>query len=248
MKTLIFKSFSDIKSIRRALTEHGPGQFFKIIYRTVLGRLHKRLDRRFDAKHGVDTCDFVHASELTTERSSPDIEGDIYQPTSTQEVKAIFAGFPAPQSDYVLIDFGSGKGRVLLAAAAFGFKRVIGVEFARELDAIARRNIAIYRENGGAGANIETICIDASDFPIPDDPCVFYFFNPFKQTVMMDVIRNIESSYRALPRKMYLVYNQPFLTHVLDQLPFLRRYEPRRSRFRLALPARHEVVIYETAP
>lgn len=248
MDALIFKGFTDLKSIRRALTEQGPGQLFKIIYRTILCRLHKHLDRRFDAKHGVDTCDFVHAGELTIERSTPDIEGDIYQPTSTQEVKAIFAAFPTPHSDYVLVDFGSGKGRVLLAAAAYGFKRIIGVEFARELDAVARKNIAVFRRNGGADANIEPVCLDASDFPIPDDPCVFYFFNPFKRIVMMNVIRNIEASYRARPRKMYLVYNQPFLTPVLDQLPFLRRCRPKPSRFRLVLPTRHDVAIYETAP
>jgi predicted RNA methylase len=46
--------------------------------------------------------------------------------------------FPREKS---LIDVGSGKGRVMVAAAHYGFKNIIGVDFAKELCAAAERNI-----------------------------------------------------------------------------------------------------------
>ena len=46
-------------------------------------------------------------------------------------------------SDDVFIDLGSGKGRMVLAAAArYPFKRVIGVELAEQLHEVARANVA----------------------------------------------------------------------------------------------------------
>jgi hypothetical protein len=49
--------------------------------------------------------------------------------------------------DFTFIDLGSGKGRVLLMAAAYGFKRIIGVEFMPELHRVAEENIRKYTEH-----------------------------------------------------------------------------------------------------
>jgi SAM-dependent methyltransferase len=45
-----------------------------------------------------------------------------------------------PEKD-VFLDYGCGKGRVLIAAAGYRFRRIIGVEIAPELIACARENI-----------------------------------------------------------------------------------------------------------
>jgi hypothetical protein len=53
---------------------------------------------------------------------------------------------PIPDvSGYTFIDMGSGKGRMLLLAAEPPFRRIIGVEFASDLDALARSNVKTYR-------------------------------------------------------------------------------------------------------
>lgn len=36
-----------------------------------------------------------------------------------------------PLQDYDFLDFGSGKGRTLLMAASFPFKKITGVEFSK---------------------------------------------------------------------------------------------------------------------
>lgn len=42
----------------------------------------------------------------------------------------------------MFLDLGSGKGRMVLSAARFPFRRIIGVELSNDLTAIARRNVA----------------------------------------------------------------------------------------------------------
>jgi tRNA1(Val) A37 N6-methylase TrmN6 len=44
----------------------------------------------------------------------------------------------------VIVDIGSGKGRVLLMASEFGFKEARGVEFSLNLCEIAKKNIENY--------------------------------------------------------------------------------------------------------
>src|SRR5437016_979449 len=53
-----------------------------------------------------------------------------YATTPYGTLQRLFDALPSDLSDYSFIDFGSGKGRVLVIAAGRGFKEVIGVEFA----------------------------------------------------------------------------------------------------------------------
>ena len=53
--------------------------------------------------------------------------------------------------DFTFIDLGSGKGRVLLMASDYPFKKIIGVEFMPELHRAAQENITGY-SNGGSNA------------------------------------------------------------------------------------------------
>src|SRR5579864_7137056 len=59
--------------------------------------------------------------------------------------------------DFTFIDLGSGKGRVLLMASDYPFKRIIGVEFMLELHRVAQKNIAGYSSDRQQCRQIETI-------------------------------------------------------------------------------------------
>ena len=48
--------------------------------------------------------------------------------------------------DDVFIDLGSGMGRMVLEAARYPFKRVIGVELVEQLHDLARANLASTRQ------------------------------------------------------------------------------------------------------
>ncbi len=162
-------------------------------------------DKRFDKTHHVDTCGSIHLKELTID--SANIEsGVIYDPAPAATLRKLFSYLPNDLNDYALIDFGSGKGRAMFVGAEYSFKKIIGIEFARELHEVGVNNIANYKNSKQKCFDIKSVCMDAVNFKILEGKCVFYFFAPFEQNVLSQVIENIEQSYRQSPRSMVILY------------------------------------------
>jgi SAM-dependent methyltransferase len=110
--------------------------------------------------------------------------------------------------DDVFLDIGSGKGRVVWQAAQHPFARVIGVEIAPELNAVARGNIERNRERL-AVEEIELITADATSFQIPDDVTIIYLYNPVKGAPFREILGNIAASLDRNPRRLTLIYANP---------------------------------------
>ena len=124
----------------------------------------------------------------------------------------------------MFIDFGSGKGRALLLASEFPFKRVVGVEFSPELHATAVDNIRKYRTQRQHCNAVDSVCMDFVDFHLPPEPSVLFFFDPCAETVFEIVLNNIERSIHEHPREIYIVYVAPSTNlHLLDSADFLLR-------------------------
>jgi len=119
--------------------------------------------------------------------------------------------------DFTFIDLGSGKGRVLLMAADYPFKRIIGVEFMPELHRAAQENIAGYSSDRQRCRLIESVCMDARDFQFPPEPLVAYLFNPFSEATFVAVLENLRQSVEQSPRPVYIAYRftefEPLLAH-----------------------------------
>jgi SAM-dependent methyltransferase len=120
-------------------------------------------------------------------------------------------------NSYVFVDYGSGKGRVLLIAAEYPFKQIVGVEFSPELHTICAENI----RRALPERNIELVCGDAADYILPDLPAVLFFYHPFQRLVMQEVVRNVEASWLRAPRDLWLIYSNPSLRFVIAEHPFL---------------------------
>src|SRR5690348_15787582 len=72
---------------------------------------------------------------------------------------------------FTFIDLGSGKGRTLLMAASYGFRRTIGVEYMPELHRAAVENLRRFVVAQGIySTQVECICLDARDFDFPPEP------------------------------------------------------------------------------
>lgn len=156
----------------------------------------------FDAIYGVDTYRTIPLSALNI--SSPNIDHGIqYQPILINHLKEILE-ILGPTPDDVLVDFGSGKGNVLLVSSTYPFKRVVGVEFSDRLCAIADKNVSKFR--GPKQCKIQINCIDAGDYLIKNDETIFYFFNPFDRVIMRKVLENINFSLSEYPRRVRIVY------------------------------------------
>ena len=119
-------------------------------------------------------------------------------------------------SDDVFIDFGSGKGRVVLEAARYPFRRVIGVELSEELTSHAKANLEAYRGKLRC-RDVEFVTADVVGFEIPDDVTVAYMYNPFRGEVFQTVIEKLIASVERNPRTLHLVYRTPLEQQRLER-------------------------------
>jgi hypothetical protein len=114
----------------------------------------------------------------------------------------------------VFIDFGSGKGRVLLQAARHPFARVIGVEVSAELNEAARANLD-HRRRRLACHDIELVTADAAEYAVPDDATFGYLYYPFNGDTFRRVMGNIVESLDRSPRRFTLIYACPQLEELV---------------------------------
>ena len=69
-----------------------------------------------------------------------------YEPVTKEHMQALLAMLPRLKlTDFIFLDFGSGKGRALFVAAEHPFRQIIGVEYSREFHETAMRNVHTYR-------------------------------------------------------------------------------------------------------
>ena len=166
--------------------------------------LYEKFEKhRFDRRHGVDTELDVKLSDLRID--SPNKQrGNKYHATPPVSFKRVLKRLKVDLADYTFVDFGSGKGRTLLLASDFPFKRIIGVEFGEELHRNALSNIQRYKARHNAP--IESVHLDATQFVLPDGPLILYFFNPFDGIVLGQILANIQRAASASSRKIFIVY------------------------------------------
>lgn len=137
-----------------------------------------------------------------------------YQVTNRSLVPLVFDNLGEVGSDDVFVDFGCGKGRMLLAAAMQPFRRVVGIDISPELCEVARDNIERNRERLRC-KDVEVIAVDATEFAVPDDMTVAYLYNPFQGEVFQRVLANIVASLERHPRRVRIVYLLPAMQEAI---------------------------------
>lgn len=130
-----------------------------------------------------------------------------YFPTAYRELDAVLRWLePGPED--VFVDLGAGKGRALMIAAGFPFRRLVGVEISAELCAEAERNLRALAARQPSPP-VEIAAADAAAFAIPDDATILYLYNPFHGPRLETVFRNVAASLARAPREIAIVYNNP---------------------------------------
>jgi hypothetical protein len=191
-------------------------------------------DAGFDWDHRVDTTSAALAwgDRLLGVFHSP------YQPTEAdlfhEMLDALREHGRIDFQDFTFIDVGSGKGRTLLMASAYPFRRILGVELLPSLHRIAQENLRKYRSESQKCFVLEAICANAMEFHFPAEPVVLYLFNPLPEPELMQLIENLNQSLRRQPRKVYVIYHNPLLERVLSAGGMLGK-----------LAGSHQYVIYE---
>jgi SAM-dependent methyltransferase len=150
-----------------------------------------------------------------------------YQPTDPalfhEMLNAVRRSLHFNFADFAFLDLGSGKGRTLLMASDYPFKRILGVELLPSLHDIACENLRCYKSESRKCFALEAVCADATTFPFPDEPLLVFLFNPFPESGLRKVITNLEQSLRARPRPIWVLYHNPLLEHILSESGFLRK-------------------------
>jgi SAM-dependent methyltransferase len=185
-----------------------PGRSQKL--RSLLGPVFKTINharcRAWDLTHGVDTCGEIPLTSLDfqSRNRTPGLE---YQSHHPEIIRSSLLLLPIQHRDYTFVDFGCGKGRVLLIASEFEFRKIIGLELAPQLAEIALRNVGSYRAARQKCSYIEVLTADATDYELAAENQVLYFFSPFTLNLMSQILEKIEDSLQRSPRDLLILFS-----------------------------------------
>jgi hypothetical protein len=179
------------------------------------------IDRDFDAHYGVDTGGMISLEALSIICGDPH-DGGRYQPIGPGAFRDMMRHV-GDVTGFTFIDFGSGKGRALLLASEYPFRKIVGVEFASELVAVSRQNLTAYRNPAQLCKDIGVVAGDAAEFALPPGPLLLFFFNPFGPKVMLRVIENVRRSLESDPRPVVVLYSTPLQDALWASIPCLVR-------------------------
>jgi len=194
------------------------GQLLRWYHPARVWRRHRT--SAFDRRFGVDTSGFVHPggfAHLAADGADP----HHYKAIRPEVFHRALASLSIRHQDYEFIDYGSGKGRALLLASDYPFRRITGIEFSPELHQVAVNNISRYHSTARRCDVIRSVCRDAAACDPPDVPCVLFFYDPFGERLMSAVLERIGASLARFPRELYVVYCQPRLRELLNTCRFL---------------------------
>jgi len=183
----------------------------------------------FDQMHGVDTSGLVPATHLLTGHAN-DEHITAYYGVAPSILRSLIGHWREsvpqhPIHSYSFIDMGAGKGRGVLVASEYSFRKVIGIELNPGMAAIARHNVEHWtRAHSGdptaaCVAPIEVVEQDALDFELPDTPTLLFLFHPFEAPVLKQLLRRIETQFANRPGTLDLLYVNAECAHVIDRNP-----------------------------
>lgn len=203
------------KRLTSAFRRHGVAGIVKLLPLNIahvlnqFGRRQRRQRRsleEFDRRFGVDTAGFLSVSRLGMPVEVA-AHAARYQPTS--DLGAYLRALDISFAQYTFIDYGCGKGRVLLMASDYPFKQIIGVDCVPGLIEIARHNISVYRSASQLCHNFDLITCDAREFLPSPAPAVFFLYNPFGEVILSEVLARMSRIERAADHPDYLIYVDP---------------------------------------
>jgi len=179
-----------------------------------------------DRRLNVKTRGFIHWHELGDNPNNVDYEPIGYRTLDRALNQIDLQTF---END-VFLDYGCGKGRVVVTAAERNFSRVIGVEFSATLCGEATENI----DAAAARLHCSNIVIEnsnAEEFELPDDVTVVFMFNPFTGTVLQETLKQIEASLDRSDRDLTILYVLPVgQDDLLDKQTWLARTSDQNSQ------------------
>jgi len=187
-------------------------------------------DIEYDWEHRVDTT----SATLDWRARLLGVFHSPYQATEPALFHEMMAALRVDFAEFLFIYLGSGKGRTLLMASEYPFRKIMGVELLPELNQIAQKNIRKYSSANQKCRILESICGDVCEFEFPAEPIVLYLFNPVSESGLGRVIGNLEHSLIENPRRVLVLYHNPEHEDILASSAKLKK-----------IGGTHQYAIYE---
>lgn len=168
--------------------------------RLLLETRYRTVNYCFEKMLGVETGGMERPSDL----GICNVDSIEYEPIGYSAFFEAIKKIPIPPKSISFVDFGSGKGRAVVAAAIFPFRKITGVEISDSLCEISRKNIRKMRFRHAG--KIEIVQSNAVTYALPKDSNLLFFFNPFTGGTLAQVVNNIIKSHCEHDRPIYIVY------------------------------------------
>ncbi len=161
----------------------------------------------FDTQYGVETEQAVEVSELS------DFPGRSvsfrYYALRAHLFAEIMALISIEPEEWVFVDVGAGKGRVVLLASDYPFKEIIGLEFAPELHAIMEKNISVFHNPSQKCMDIRAVHTDARTYEFSHHDTIFFFFNPMEASALNEVFAKIKTWHQKYGNRAIVLFVYP---------------------------------------
>ena len=173
--------------------------------------------QRYDRRLGIDTDGWIEPTDM-------DIDGETagrshaYAGTPAGVAQFLIARIAERARGFIFIDVGSGKGRVLLIAARFPFRRIVGLEHSAQLNEIAAQNVRRFAARNPSMTPVDLFTGDATRLALPEEPLVVFLFNPFGPEAVADFAQALKRSHEQAPRKIICIYYNPVHSGIFAEL------------------------------
>jgi precorrin-6B methylase 2 len=175
----------------------GPIRFARYAYSRLSEEWHER-------RLGIDT----RREETLHRFGFTDPEFQAYSPISYPSLHAVMRMLTVRAGQDVFVDYGAGRGRVVVVAATMPFRRVVGVELIGAFAAQARQNVSRAMPRLRC-RDVQVQAADARDFALPADGTIVHFFNPFRGAILTRVVERLRESLVAHPRRLTVLFANP---------------------------------------
>ena len=221
-------------AFRRSIVSRGIVRSFVHFARRAVSSGHMRSAlinqaHPFDVEYGLETSGLISGRELVSGHAHDSdstayygIAPSIFRNVLTQWRGAVTAEGLNP-GQFAFVDLGAGKGRAILLASEYPFRKVIGVELNRELAQAAERNAERWKNLGHARCEIQVLNQDATEFTWPEAPLLVFLFNPFGRRVVAKVLQKLKEQADQSGKPVDVLYVNPEFAFVLDRFPSIRK-------------------------
>lgn len=222
-----------IRRVRHWVANRGWRAFFAevlrqvrsaLLWRGITGVSDRAEDRAhpFDLRYGVDTSGLIWGERLRSGQQAEYWATGYYGISPSvfwQAIDRLALDWPR----YTFVDVGCGKGRALMLALRYPFRRVVGVELSPGLANVANGNLQRFRAEWRLDIPAQATAGDATLFDLPTGGLVLYLYHPFAAPVMRQFLTHLRRSIEAEPREVYLLYMNPEMDELLRESSFLTK-------------------------